>query len=241
MDVKAYYDRYWSDDGFQPVGGDLNPPLRALLERSIQPGARCLDVGCGDGRTVGPWLLEQGCRYVGVDVSEAAVGQATAAGLDARRIEDASVLPFEDGSFDAGLIIEVLEHLFAPHLAVAELHRVLRPGGVLVATVPNVSYWRRRLDLALLGRWNPFGDDLSVEQPWRDPHVRFFNLGSMDRMLRQAGFVSVATQGQGGAVLRDLPLVRRFGSGRPSAAYAAAERLLPSLLGLRVGAVAIKG
>jgi methionine biosynthesis protein MetW len=240
MDVKAYYDSYWSDDGFQPVGGDLTPPLRNVMEQFVQPGSRCLDVGCGDGRTVGPWLLQHGCRYVGVDVSEIAVSRAVAFGLDARRIEDASALPFDDGSFDVGLMIEVLEHLFAPHEAVAEMHRVLRPGGVLLVTVPNVSYWRRRLDLALFGRWNPFGDDLSVEQPWRDPHVRFFNLSSMERMLRQAGFASVATRGQGGAVLRDLPFVRRFDRGHPSPAYAAAERLFPSVLGLRVGAVARK-
>jgi methionine biosynthesis protein MetW len=240
MDVKSYYDTYWSDGGFQPVGGDLTPQLRSLLRRFVQSGARCLDVGCGDGRTVGPWLVEHGCRYVGVDVSETAVHQAAAVGLDARVIEDATVLPFDDASFDVGLMVEVLEHLFAPHEAVAELHRVLRPGGVLLVTVPNVCYWRRRVDLALFGRWNPFGDDLSVEQPWRDPHVRFFTLRSMARMLRQAGFVSVATEGHGGAILRDLPLVRRLDRGHPSQAYVAAERLFPSILGLRVGAVAIK-
>ena len=48
--------------------------------------------------------------------------------------------------FTVVVCFEVLEHLFAPHLAVAEMHRVLEPGGVLIATVPNVAYWRRRLD-----------------------------------------------------------------------------------------------
>lgn len=240
MDVKPYYDTYWSEAGFRPVGGDLTPPLRGLMDRFIAPGSRCLDVGCGDGQTVGPALQERACRYIGVDVSETAIGQATAAGLDARLIKDASELPFDDGSFDVGLMVEVLEHLFQPHLAAAEMYRVLRPGGVLLVTVPNVSYWRRRVDLAVLGRWNPFGDDLSVAQPWRDPHVRFFNPGSMRRMLLQAGFTTVGVEGHGGAVLRDLPVARRFWKGRPSATYQAAERLLPSLLGLRVGAFAVK-
>jgi SAM-dependent methyltransferase len=185
-------------------------------------------------------LRERGCRYVGVDVAETAIRQAQVSGLDAQLIKDASELPFEDESFDVALMVEVLEHLFAPHSAVAEIHRVLRPGGVLLVTVPNVAYWRRRVDLALLGRWNPFGDDRSVEEPWRDPHIRFFNPGSMGRMLCQAGFVKVGVEGHGGAVLRDLPVVRRFWKGRPSAAYQAAEAWLPSLLGLRVGAFAVK-
>jgi SAM-dependent methyltransferase len=138
-------------------------------------------------------------------------------------------------------MIEVLEHLFAPHDAVAEMYRVLRPGGLLLVTVPNISYWRRRLDLALLGRWNPFGDNLSVEQPWRDPHIRFFTVRSLRQMLLQAGFTSVHAEGHGGAVFRDLPLVRRMAKDQPSEAYLVAQRMFPSLLGLRVGAYAIKG
>jgi SAM-dependent methyltransferase len=239
MNVKPYYDTYWSESGFNP-GADLTPSLRDLLETHVRPGVRCLDVGCGDGSTAGPWLVRRGCSYVGVDVSETAVQQAAALGFDARVVDDAAALPFEDGAFDAALAVEVLEHLFAPQQAVAEILRVLRPGGVLVVTVPNVAYWRRRLDLAVLGRWNPFGDDLSVEQPWRDPHIRFFNPSSLRRMLLAAGFQQVIVKGQGGAVLRDLPLARLVWRGRPSPLYAAAERYLPSLLGLRVGCVAIK-
>jgi 2-polyprenyl-6-hydroxyphenyl methylase/3-demethylubiquinone-9 3-methyltransferase len=239
VDVRPYYDTYWSDNGFRP-GADLTPGLRALLGAHVRPGDRCLDIGCGDGSTSGPWLLQRGCDYLGVDVSGTAVAHATAAGLRAMLVDDAASLPFGDGEFDVALAIEVLEHLFSPHLAAAEALRVLRPGGVLIVTVPNVSYWRRRLDLAVLGRWNPFGDDRSVEQPWRDPHIRFFNPGSLRRMLQGAGFAAVRVEGQGGAVVRDLPLARRLWRGRASAAYRAAERRLPGLLGLRVGAVAYK-
>lgn len=241
MDVKPYYDAYWSENGFNPVGGDLTPPLRRLLDTLVRPGDRCLDVGCGDGQTLGPWLVQHDCEYVGVDVAETAVRQAGEHGLDARLIEDASSLPFEDASFDVALSIEVFEHLFSPNLAAAEIHRILRPGGALVVTVPNVAYWRRRLDLALLGRWNPVGDDLSVQQPWRDPHIRFFNPGSLRRMLSSVGFTKVELEGHVGAFARDLPLARRLvWQGRPSSLYRAAESYLPSLLGLRLCAVASK-
>jgi methionine biosynthesis protein MetW len=240
VDTRRYYDSYWSDNGFNPAGGDLTPPLRALMESHVRPGDRCLDVGCGDGQTAGPWLRARGCEYLGVDVAETAVRQARAHGLDARLVDDASELPFDDGSFDVALSIEVFEHLFAPHLVAAEVRRVLRPGGMLLVTVPNVAYWRRRLDLAVLGRWNPVGDDLSVEQPWRDPHIRFFNPRSLRHMLRSVGFETVRVEGHVGALTRDLPVARRLWSGRPSSLYRAAERRLPALLGLRVCAIAFK-
>jgi hypothetical protein len=104
--------------------------------------------------------------------------------------------------------------------------------------VPNVAYWRRRVDLALFGRWHPYGDDQSVQAPWRDPHIRFFNRGAMARMLRQSGFGKVEVRGHGGAFLRDVPVLRRLGRGSVSRGYRAFERLAPALFASRLHAVA---
>ncbi len=240
MKVDSYYEEYWSDEGYRPLGTPT-PCLRRLVETHVPAGARVLDVGCGDGGTAGQVLLEQGCEYAGVDISENAVRHARERGFDARLVDDAASLPFEPDSFDAVLAIEVLEHLFLPHLVVAEVHRVLKPKGIFVLSVPNVTYWRRRLDLAILGRWNPFGDDLSVEQPWRDPHIRFFNPASMRRLLTLAGFRHVKVNGHGGALLRDIPAARRLSRGEASRLYRAAERRAPALLAARVEGIAVKG
>jgi methionine biosynthesis protein MetW len=236
--VHDYYERYWSADGFHPTG-ETTPALARLFERWIPAGSHCLDVGCGDGRTSGLWLLDHGCSYQGVDVSESGVEEARALGLQARRIDDASSLPFEDGSFDVIVCVEVLEHLFAPLDAVREMARVLRPGGLLIVTVPNVAYWRRRVDMVLLGRWNPVGDDRAAREPWRDPHIRFFNPGSMRRMIAAAGLSSVVVGAHAGGVLRDVPwLSQRFRHGEASRLYRSLERVLPSLFGAGVFAVA---
>jgi methionine biosynthesis protein MetW len=240
MKVDAYYEEYWSENGYRPLGAPT-PCLRRLVETHIPAGARVLDLGCGDGGTAGRVLLERGCAYTGVDISENAVRHARERGLDARLVDDAASLPFEADSFDAVLAIEVLEHLFLPYLAVVEARRVLTPRGVLVLSVPNVAYWRRRLDLALLGRWNPFGDDLSVEQPWRDPHIRFFNPASMRRLLRLAGFQQVRVNGHGGALLRDIPVARRLAREEASRLFRAVERRVPALLAARVEGIAVKG
>jgi methionine biosynthesis protein MetW len=239
MNVNSYYDHYWSDAGFQPCGTS-SPHLRRLIRTHVPPSSEVLDVGCGDGGTAGRAVLEHGCRYIGVDVSETAVRRALNRGFDARIIDDAASLPFEDESFEAVLAIEVLEHLFLPQFAVAEIYRVLKNRGVLILSVPNVAYWRRRLDIAVFGRWHPPGDDLSVEQSWRDPHIRFFNPGSMNRLLRLAGFTDVRVSGHGGALLRDIPIARQLARGESSRLFRTAERQLPGLLALRVEAVATK-
>ena len=187
--ASTYYDKYWATSGFSPVGHRAHGTVLAMLEQTVHPTDTVLDVGCGDGSKVGRFCERRSASYHGVDVSQQAVALARQQGLNAQVIEDASTLPFEDGTFDVVVCCEVLEHLFAPFESAAEARRVLRTGGRYVVTVPNVAYWRSRLDLALLGRWHPGGDDRSVAEPWRDPHLRFFTPRSMQAMLECAGFV----------------------------------------------------
>lgn len=239
LSVDTYYERYWTAEGFNPTGHGPFPELEAVLEAHAREGEAWLDVGCGDGRTAGLWLARRGCRYVGADLSATAVAQARELGLDARVVSDASQLPFEDDMFAGVLAVEVLEHLFEPQKAVAEFRRVLRPGGVLFVSLPNVAYWRRRLELLLLGRFDPLGDDLSIEQPWRDPHIRFFTPATLDRMLRAAGF-EAEVHGYAGALLADVPKIGRMLHGRSSRPYKWAERRMPNLLGRRIYAAAVK-
>jgi methionine biosynthesis protein MetW len=242
-----YYDSYWAEQGFVRAGEVRNPHLRSLIRNNIPPNSSVLDVGCGDGTSIAPVLRGHPVDYVGVDVSATAVAFARRNNLEARTIEDASDLPFDDASFDAALCLEVLEHLSDPRSAAAEAARVLRGGGVLIASVPNVAFWRRRLDL-LCGRWNPEGDDLSVAEPWRDPHLRFFTTAALRSMLLQAGFGSVEVSGGHGNFLGFLPYVgwrwlwrsrgRRGKLETGSPLYRALQRRYPSLLGRRLYAVA---
>jgi methionine biosynthesis protein MetW len=214
--TREYYDAYWQT-------GDLtcSPPLKLLelFDEYVTGDDECLDVGCGDGGTSGPWLSEHAASYKGVDVAETAVAMATARGLDAVQVADAAELPFADESFDVAVCVEVLEHLFAPQRAMAEIHRVLRPHGRLIVTVPNVAHWRSRADLAVLGRWNGRGDRLSPTQPWRDPHIRFFTVRSIRNLLEHEGYSALDVGGfseDGFAEyvpgLRSLTRTRRAGS-----------------------------
>ncbi len=188
----------------------LSPALSDLLQTFVAPGSRCLNVGGSNDEAVavGSWLLDHGC--VCVDV---AASQATA-------------LPQKDKSFDAALLIDVLDELGEPQWAATELRRVLCPGGVLVVTAPNAAYWRQRLDRSATCAHHP---SLGSIPP-----------NSLRRLLLQSGFRLVGVEGQEGGFIGELPFAGRRWKRHTSRPYRAAERLFPSLLGARVGAFAIR-
>jgi len=239
MAATDYYERYWSESGAQYTG-HTTPSYERLLASLVTPDSSCLDVGCGDGLRSGVWLNQHAGTYVGVDISSRAVEAArNKLNIDARVISDATSLPFEDETFDLIVCIEVLEHLFEPQLAATEMRRVLRPGGILVVQVPNVVHWWHRAVFALKGRFVPFGD--ALDEPWRDPHIRFFTFASLQAMLRQQGFQPTRIEGEGGNLLLDTPKLRRLA--RNEAPGAVSRRLTaryPALFAKRARVVATK-
>jgi SAM-dependent methyltransferase len=117
-----------------PEGG-FNPTWQrhvaayALAEQWLGPGT-VLDLGCGVGHS---YHLLAPRETVGVDVDPAAL-----AGQDRRTVvADMRALPFEDGSFASVLSVQSLEHVPDPERAVAEVARVLEPGGTAVFVTPN--------------------------------------------------------------------------------------------------------
>jgi SAM-dependent methyltransferase len=239
--LKDYYDHYWESAswpttvprGYQQEVEDLNR-LFTLL-----PVGRVLDAGCGDGSKYAHLLAGRGHAYVGVDLSASAVATAMTSGLDARTVEDLSQLPFADGEFDACVSVEVFEHLLFPELAAVEIRRVLNDRGVFICTVPNVAYWRRRLDLALLGRWHPGGHPRGASYPWKDPHLRFFTRHTLRSMLRRVGFADVYVTGINGSLFGDLPFVgRRFGTQALSRPFRFLQSAIPSLFAANLAAIA---
>src|SRR5262245_60287226 len=96
---------------------------------AVAPGARLLDVGCGVG-VLGRLYPELG--FVGVDVSFPALRQATI-GYSLRLECAADRLPFPDAWFDGVLAVNMLHHVPDPAATTAELARVLKSGGVMIA------------------------------------------------------------------------------------------------------------
>lgn len=93
-----------------------------------------LDVGCGTGE--GSVIVNGAGVLTGVDMSGEALALAEGRGYASLHQASAEALPFEDGEFDGVLALDVLEHVADDAKMLAECSRVLRPGGVLILTVP---------------------------------------------------------------------------------------------------------
>ncbi|NUO53205.1 MAG: class I SAM-dependent methyltransferase [Polyangiaceae bacterium] len=136
-----YYDefskRYDDRRGGREPGGyhDLLDDLEVGLVERYGRGRDILEVGCGTGL-----LLERfarfGRRARGIDLSEGMLERARARGLDVVQ-GSATELPFEDASFDVACSFKVLAHIPDVDKALAEMARVVRPGGYVVAEFYN--------------------------------------------------------------------------------------------------------
>lgn len=139
-------------------------------------GKRVLDYGCGTGYGAAH-LAEVAERVVAVDVSQEAIDYArehwSRERLTFQRIDPDAGLPFPDGSFDTVMSNQVIEHVPDPARYLAEIRRVLVPGGTLVVATPDRS---TRL--------------FPGQRPWSRWHLTEFSSGELQRLL-EAQFVDV--------------------------------------------------
>lgn len=138
-----FYNRFYSTP--EAVDGRFSKVwYRALAQLTDQwlpeHPASFLEVGCGTGFFASQ-IVNAGHTYEGVDISDTALETARKRRLGRASFANASAeaLPFSDSTFDRVVCCEVLEHVDDPPQAVRELHRVLKPGGMLVASVPGYT------------------------------------------------------------------------------------------------------
>ena len=166
------------------------PERIPIFQEAIGQGKRVLDLGCRSGALTRHFL--EGNDVVGLDVDAAALAKAEALGVETVQADVGEPLPFDNASFDAVVAGELLEHLQFPDALVAEIHRVLRPGGTIVGSVPNAFRLQSRLRF-LRGR-----------PPEDDPtHLRMFSQRALRELL--AGFEDVRLAYVGGRYRRLHP------------------------------------
>jgi SAM-dependent methyltransferase len=113
---------------------------------------RVLEVGGGPGELAARIQEELRCHVTMLDISPRMVELACARGVDAR-VGDVQALPFEDGSFDCAVAAWMLFHVPDVDRGLAELARVLRRGGRLVAVTNSVEHMRELRELAGAAAW----------------------------------------------------------------------------------------
>lgn len=153
-------------------------PRPDLQEWVPRDAMSVLDLGCATGVFGAALKLRQGCRVTGIELNPN-LAETAASRLDKvvqQSIEEIPSAAFAD-EFDCIVCGDVLEHLIDPWAVVAKLAGWLRPGGRIVATLPNVGHWSLVADL-IRGRWDliPFG-----LLCWG--HLRFFTKPGIARLF----------------------------------------------------------
>jgi 2-polyprenyl-3-methyl-5-hydroxy-6-metoxy-1,4-benzoquinol methylase len=145
---------------------------------------RLLDVGCGSGAT-SAMIKQQGIcsEAVGIELFEDAATVARTR-LDRVITGDISTmdLPFEDHSFDVILCLDVLEHTVDPWSVLRKLRRLIKPGGVLIASIPNIAF--APVILKILCNRFAYEDSGVLDRT----HLRFFTLHTIRELFEQSGY-----------------------------------------------------
>ncbi len=131
-----------------------------------------LDLGCGTGAVLG---AAEGRMRVGVDMTTLALEKCQTRGLSDLAKADATALPLVDNTFDVVIALDIFEHVEDDIAAMAEVSRVLTPGGILVLSVPAFGFL-----------WGPH--DVALH------HFRRYTRGEVEARLRSVGLeIELAT------------------------------------------------
>jgi SAM-dependent methyltransferase len=167
--------------------------VRAWLD-AASPGTRVLDAGCGEGVLVDEYVGRLAIE--GIDPNY---------GSERVRTGSLTALPFADAMFDRALCLDVLEHLTFEEQprALAELFRVVRPGGQLLVSIPNLAHLQSRVHFLLQGRL------IRTASEFKHPGDR--PAGDYIEMARRTGFVLTARRG----IFPTVPVLTRWIRRRP--------------------------
>jgi ubiquinone/menaquinone biosynthesis C-methylase UbiE len=208
--------RDFYEDPAVPASSGQDRALRqakmlAEVLRAMSPPAVILDVGCGDGfSTSVAATRNRGHRFAGLDWSASSLAKAADRGMAVLMAGIDASLPIKSGSVDVVVMSEVIEHLVDTDSAVEEALRVLRPGGTLLLSTPNLAAWYNRGLLAF--GIQPVFSEVSMRSVFGRPgsqvagHLHMFTRRALVEFLAAYGFERIRVAG---ARYHDVPAVLR--------------------------------
>jgi SAM-dependent methyltransferase len=206
---------------YEAIGRHSRERIERLLPSDWSwDGKRVLDFGCGAGRTLRHFLDQaERAEFYGCDIDGASITWLTnhfSPPLHVFQNGETPLLPQPDGFFDLVYALSVFTHL-TDHWAgwLLELHRVLRPGGLLLATFLNEGHWdaygrgpwdEDRIGMNVIKKWNPWetGGPVVFHSEWwiREHWGRLFEILVVERHDLVEDGSTDPPRGQGAALLR---------------------------------------
>jgi methionine biosynthesis protein MetW len=165
------------------VGELLGRSDYAIIGEIVEPGAKVLDLGCGEGELL-QWLAEnKGVDARGVEISGAKVQHAIARGVSVYQGDiDHGLVDYPDQAFDYVILSQTLQETRQP---LQVLREMLRVGRRAIVAFPNFGHWRVRLSMLTTGR---APKTRLFPYDWYDsPNIHFLTVDDFEQLARQEG------------------------------------------------------
>jgi SAM-dependent methyltransferase len=179
----------------------------ALAPRSV------LDIGCARGFLLGQLMSRlPGIECYGLELSSSLAAMGRANGITVFEQDMAAGVPLPSESLDLVVMGEVIEHVFDPDACLEEIRRLLKPGGHVIVTTPNLAAWYNR-------RMQPVFSETSTRKKYghgfaalgqgntqTQGHLKLFTLGALRELLADLGFFIERVIGYKFYLLQEHPL-----------------------------------
>ncbi len=198
-------------DDIQYVAKNMRLDLRLIAEM-VQPDARVLDIGCGDGALIALLARQKRADARGIEIDMAEATRAVAAGLAVIHGDaDHDLQHYPDGAFDYVILSRTLQAVERPREV---LSHMLRIGRRAIVSFPNFGHWQMRWRLLVTGR---MPDSETWSRPWYEtPNIHPCTIADFFALCRMDGYeveqwLAVDERGLKGPWRRSRRMANLFG------------------------------
>lgn len=193
MENNIYRKKYNSQNNLGNLAG--NPRIKSMIGTMNRLNLRhsnILDIGCYDG-TFLSLIKNRNNNLFGLEASDWGTEKSKERGIHVQQyfFDGKSKFPYKDSFFDAVVAGEIIEHIYDTDYFLFEIYRILKPGGRLLISTPNIASLGRRI--FLLFGINPI-IELSPNEPHSSGHIRYFTFESLKNLLKKNKFQIITSR-----------------------------------------------
>ena len=175
--------------------GYYKEKIKFILEETGE-GKLVLDVGCNDG-FIGEMLIKKQNKVFGLDIVKNNLEIAESRGLIVKNVNvEKEKLPFKNNYFDVVILGDIIEHVFDTDRLLREARRILKTGGKLIVTTPNIASLGRRIMLLFgISPFIEYSVGMLTNNTPSVGHIRYYTVGTLRKQLDYNGFKVTVLKG----------------------------------------------